>query len=166
MSASSMHDPSPQEPRPAEPWPSSASGAGEPGGEAADLLRSFRDSLRNPGASAQHGGDPRREDDAPAAGSWTGTAGAGAWTGPTTGPATGGPEPGTLGTGAGTLAELVDLALRLLEALRTLMPPELRHHWEAIQREVLLAVRALIDNYLERLEGGPGPSPVEDIPIE
>lgn len=162
MSASSMHDPSPREPPRAEPRPPDPSGAGEPVGEAADLLRSFRDSLRNAGASVPHEA-PRGENDAPTDGAWTGAASAGAWTGPSGGHS----DPGTLGGGgAGSLAELVDLALRLLETLWRLMPPELRHHWQAIQREVLLAVRALIDHYLERLEGTSAPGPVEDIPIE
>ena len=54
----------------------------------------------------------------------------------------------------------------LLDALRRMIPPELQHQFEALQREVLLTLRALIDWYLERLDRRARPTPVEDIPIE
>ena len=54
----------------------------------------------------------------------------------------------------------------LLDALRRLVPPELQHQVNALQREVLLTIRALIDWYLERLDGGPPEPRVEDIPID
>jgi hypothetical protein len=63
---------------------------------------------------------------------------------------------------------LPDLApvFALLDALRRLIPPELQHQFEALQREVLLTLRALIDWYLERLDRRARVTPVEDIPIE
>ena len=46
------------------------------------------------------------------------------------------------------------------------MPPELRRRLGEAVREVLLAVRALIDWYLERIERRSGEPPeVQDIPI-
>lgn len=57
------------------------------------------------------------------------------------------------------------------EVVRASAPPELREQVEAIQRDALALVRALIDAYLAR-QGEPGPSGpdrpqrgVEDIPI-
>lgn len=54
------------------------------------------------------------------------------------------------------------------DLLRANAPPELREHWHDLQREALLAIRALIDHYLERAappDRNPGPR-VQDIPIE
>jgi hypothetical protein len=53
-----------------------------------------------------------------------------------------------------------------MQSLRDLVPPELQRRLAEALRELLLAVRALIDWYLDRLERGP-PAPVEvqDIPI-
>lgn len=54
-----------------------------------------------------------------------------------------------------------------LELLRTLLPPELAQQVKDALRELLLAVRALIDWYLDRIERGPGDQPeVTDIPID
>jgi hypothetical protein len=51
-------------------------------------------------------------------------------------------------------------------AVRDLLPPELRHRLAEALRELLLAVRALIDWYLERAEPQrDGPVEVQDIPI-
>ena len=59
-----------------------------------------------------------------------------------------------------------DLLLDLLAALRDRIPPDLQQRLVEAIREVLLAVRALIDWYLERTERQrSGPSDVEDIPI-
>jgi len=61
--------------------------------------------------------------------------------------------------------------LRLLEAVRDALPPELTAQLAEAVRELLLAVRALIDWYLDRLEQaarpgkGGGGERVEDIPI-
>jgi hypothetical protein len=56
--------------------------------------------------------------------------------------------------------------IALVDAMRRVVPPELQEQWGALQRELLLTVRALIDWYLERLEGSQRPTVVEDIPIE
>jgi hypothetical protein len=51
--------------------------------------------------------------------------------------------------------------------VRATAPPELRDQWQSVQREALLTTRALIDNYLERLDAEPERGPrVQDIPIE
>jgi hypothetical protein len=51
--------------------------------------------------------------------------------------------------------------------LRATASPELRDQWQAVQREALLTTRALIDTYLERLDGDGQREPrVQDIPIE
>ncbi len=56
---------------------------------------------------------------------------------------------------------------RAADVLRATAPPELRDQWQAVQREALLTTRALIDTYLERLDGDREREPrVEDIPIE
>jgi hypothetical protein len=54
----------------------------------------------------------------------------------------------------------------LLDALRRMVPPELQEQFLALQREVLLTIRALIDWYLERLDARSRPVEVEDIPIQ
>lgn len=57
--------------------------------------------------------------------------------------------------------------LQLLEALRAMLPQELERQFTALVREVLLTLRALIDWYLERLEGDESRERrVEDIPID
>ena len=54
----------------------------------------------------------------------------------------------------------------LLELARTLVPAELRQQLGELVREILLAVRAIVDWYLERLDARRrGPVEVEDIPI-
>jgi hypothetical protein len=58
--------------------------------------------------------------------------------------------------------------LALLEAAREAVPPELSRQFAAALRELLLALRALIDWYLERL-GEPSERAsveVEDIPLD
>jgi hypothetical protein len=65
----------------------------------------------------------------------------------------------------GPAADL-DVLVQLLRSLRDLIPPELQRRLAAALREVLLALRALIDWYLERLEQRrEKPVEVEDIPI-
>ena len=55
----------------------------------------------------------------------------------------------------------------LLETARTSMPPELVRRLAEAARELLVALRALIDWWIERLERKPErPVEVEDIPIE
>jgi hypothetical protein len=60
-----------------------------------------------------------------------------------------------------------DLLLGLLGALRDRIPPDLQRRLAEAIREVLLALRALIDWYLERSERRRAEPPeVHDIPIE
>jgi hypothetical protein len=60
----------------------------------------------------------------------------------------------------------LDLLVSLLESLRDLIPPELQQRLAEAVRELLLAVRALINWYLERLESHRDePAEVQDIPI-
>ena len=55
----------------------------------------------------------------------------------------------------------------LLEAARSSLPPELAHQLAAAARELLIALRALIDWWIARLEREPAaPVEVEDIPID
>ena len=55
----------------------------------------------------------------------------------------------------------------LLEAARTSLPPELAHQLASAARELLLALRALIDWWIARLEHEPEvPLEVQDIPID
>ncbi len=64
----------------------------------------------------------------------------------------------------------LQLVVNLLESLRAALPAELSQQVAEAVRELLLAVRTLIDWYVERLERGQRPHPaaddrVEDIPI-
>ena len=70
--------------------------------------------------------------------------------------------------GRGGTRGLPDLhaVIALLEGLRTAVPRELQDQFASLLREVLLTVRALIDFYLERLDGRRDEPQVEDIPID
>lgn len=60
----------------------------------------------------------------------------------------------------------IDPLVALAQALRDLVPPDLQRRLVAAIRELLLAVRALIDWYLERLERQRAQAvEVQDIPI-
>jgi hypothetical protein len=60
----------------------------------------------------------------------------------------------------------VEVLAHVLRALRDLIPPELQRKLAEALRELLLAVRALIDWYLERVEHRRrAPAEVQDIPI-
>lgn len=60
----------------------------------------------------------------------------------------------------------LDLLMQVVHALRDLIPPELQRRLAEAMRELLLALRALIDWYLERNERRrSAPSEVQDIPI-
>jgi hypothetical protein len=64
------------------------------------------------------------------------------------------------------LSPELDPFVGLIQALRDLIPPELQRRLVAALRELLLALRALIDWYLERLERRREQSvEVQDIPI-
>lgn len=68
-------------------------------------------------------------------------------------------------TGRGSTPEL-DPFVALVQAMRDLVPPDLQRRLLAALREVLLALRALIDWYLERLERKREQGvEVQDIPI-
>jgi hypothetical protein len=54
----------------------------------------------------------------------------------------------------------------LIDVVRGMLPRELRGQFNALVRELLLTLRALIDWYLERLGREEPASRVEDIPIE
>jgi hypothetical protein len=55
----------------------------------------------------------------------------------------------------------------LLQAARTSLPPELAHQLASAARELLIALRALIDWWIARLEREPAaPVEVEEIPID
>jgi len=56
--------------------------------------------------------------------------------------------------------------IAVLEALRRAIPVELQEQFNALQRELLLTLRALIDWYLERLDKPELEPQVEDIPIQ
>ena len=56
---------------------------------------------------------------------------------------------------------------RAADVLRAAAPPEFQQHWQALQREGLLAARSLIDAYIRHLESQrSAEAAVEDIPIE
>jgi hypothetical protein len=60
----------------------------------------------------------------------------------------------------------LDMLIELLRGLRDRIPPELQQRLVAALRELLEAIRALLDWYLERLERTPRqPAEVQDIPI-
>jgi hypothetical protein len=68
-------------------------------------------------------------------------------------------------TASGTDADL-ELLAKVLQSVRELIPPELQRRLAEALREVLLALRALIDWYLERIERRRAePVEVKDIPI-
>ncbi len=105
-------------------------------------------------AASSAGSDPATDGDAQATGQ----------------PATGGPPPagwqvpGAAGSAAG-VGDL-DLLMQVVAALRDLIPPELQRRLAEALRELLMALRALIDWYLERNERRrTEPSQVQDIPI-
>ncbi len=50
--------------------------------------------------------------------------------------------------------------------MRTTFPPEVRSQLEDVQRDALVAIRTVLDHYIERIDGQERPaSRVEDIPI-
>lgn len=64
-------------------------------------------------------------------------------------------------------AEDLELLGAILDRVRDLVPPELQRRLAEAFRELLLALRALIDWYLARVEQrGAAPAKVTDIPID
>lgn len=75
------------------------------------------------------------------------------------------PEPGQEGEAGGGRAD-VEVLLEALRAVRDRIPPDLQRRLGEALRELLLALRALIDWYLERTERRRRePAEVQDIPI-
>ena len=56
---------------------------------------------------------------------------------------------------------------RTADVLRATLPEEFQDHWHAWQREMLMAMRSLLDHYIERIESERRRVvDVEDIPID
>jgi hypothetical protein len=70
--------------------------------------------------------------------------------------------------GAGAQRGAPDLSplFALFDALRRAVPDELQDQLNALQRELLLTIRALIDWRLEQLEAPEETTQVEEIPID
>ena len=76
------------------------------------------------------------------------------------------PEREPAGAGSGAFGDLSALA-GLLEHARASLPPELSRPLVQALRELLIALRAVLDYSIERLEPGePAAVQVEDIPIQ
>ena len=72
----------------------------------------------------------------------------------------------TVGAEEPARAGEVETLIQAIRALRELIPPDVLERLAAAVREVLLALRVLIDFYLERLESSrEHPAEVQDIPI-
>jgi hypothetical protein len=102
------------------------------------------------------------------AGDTGGADGAGGDAGPesATPPPAGWQEPGAGRDQGSALLGDADLLLGLFAAVRNRIPPDLQQRLAEAIREVLLALRALIDWYLERTDQArSGAAEVEDIPI-
>jgi hypothetical protein len=75
-------------------------------------------------------------------------------------------EPGAAGAGSGERAGDIELLSQIMRSLRELIPADLEQRLADALRELLLAIRALIDWYVDRLERRRAePVEVEDIPI-
>ena len=70
------------------------------------------------------------------------------------------------GAPGGTRVPDLSALLAVVDALRRVVPHELQEQFTALQRELLLTLRALIDWYLDRLDKPELEPQVEDIPIE
>ena len=72
---------------------------------------------------------------------------------------------GRAGQGGRAVPDLSPI-FAIVEALRRAVPHELQEQFNALQRELLLTLRALIDWYLDRLDKPELEPQVEDIPID
>jgi hypothetical protein len=81
-------------------------------------------------------------------------------------PPSGFQEPGKAEGGAPPFPDLSALA-GLIDLARSSLPPDLQRQLQQALRELLIALRAVLDYSIDRLEPGPEPPPatVEDIPI-
>jgi|SRR6478752_10812596 hypothetical protein len=67
----------------------------------------------------------------------------------------------------GSAAPDLNALFALLETLKGTVPPELARQLADALRELLMAIRAILDYSIERLDTGRPPEPqVEDIPIQ
>jgi hypothetical protein len=74
-------------------------------------------------------------------------------------------SPRPAGTSASPFPDLSSLNA-LLDLARSGLPPDLQRQLQQALRELLIALRAVLDYSIDRLEPGPRESvPVEDIPI-
>jgi hypothetical protein len=81
-------------------------------------------------------------------------------------PGAGWQMPGADESAAPKDGELTAALTALVEAVRGAIPPELAERLASVMREVLLAVRAIVDFALERMEARQrAPVEVQDIPI-
>jgi hypothetical protein len=56
---------------------------------------------------------------------------------------------------------------RTADVLRATVPAEFQEHWHAWQKEILLAMRSLLDHYIQHVEAQrSSAATVEDIPID
>ena len=71
------------------------------------------------------------------------------------------------GTAAGPAFPDLSALTSLLELARSSLPPDLQRQLAQALRELLIALRAVLDYSIDRLEPGPPPpsATVEDIPI-
>ena len=71
------------------------------------------------------------------------------------------------GTGGGRAFPELEALFNAVASLRELVPPDVTDRLLAALKEVLLALRALLDYYLERIDRRqPPPAEVQDIPID
>jgi hypothetical protein len=129
----------------------------------AEALRRLEERLDRAAAAAE-----RLLGDAMAAGGGSGGGGGGEDDGPPHVPPAGWQQPSSGGgeSGRGWQSGELELLLGVLATLRDRIPSELQQRLGEAVREVLLAVRALIDWYLERSERERAePRQVQDIPI-
>jgi hypothetical protein len=129
----------------------------------ADALRRLEERLDRAAAAAER----LLGDAVTAAAAGAGGGGGGSADGPPRVPPAGWQRPAPGGTsGRGWGEGEVELLLGVLASLRDRIPPELQQRLADAVREVLLAIRALIDWYLERSERHRAePAQVQDIPI-
>jgi hypothetical protein len=81
-------------------------------------------------------------------------------------PPAGWQQPPEDGRRSGRAPNELETLMQAVGAVRELIPPDVLERLVAALREVLLAIRALIDWYLERMEHRRAqPTEVEDIPI-
>ncbi len=126
--------------------------------EAAERLLAEATARAASAPPAGGGTEPRSGETAPQ------SAEAASQTGENETPAAGWQAPETESPSAGRDLELL---LGIVQSVRDLIPPELQRRLAEALRELLLALRALIDWYLERVERRRAePAEVEDIPIQ